>query len=222
MAEQKDNTVKDKMNLFVLKNQKLAQALYAVTSFCPESEPLKTKLRDQAINLTTILNRLKTDEVAVYQLSFLNQISTNIQLILDLCDLAQAGNVLSSMNVSIIKQEYELLLKEARERLVGSYLLDLPMTTAPTITSSIGQAFRPKEIKDNKTDSISPRQQQIIKILQGQGWLGIKDIADAVPDFSTKTVQRELAALVDFGVLKKQGDRRWSRYVLAKADTIAK
>ncbi len=219
MTEQKDNMIKDRINIFVLKNQKLAQALYAVTAFCPDNEPLKLKLRDQAITLTTTLNTLKTDESTAYNLSFLNQVIINIHLILNLCDLALAGNVLSVMNISIIKQEYESLLKDAKEQLATNNLLD---------TTSSLPAFRPidrpkelKDIKDNKTyrqgGIVSDRQQQIIKSLEGQGWLGIKDIADAVPECSTKTVQRELAALVDSGVLKKQGDRRWSRYILAKA-----
>ncbi|MBI2482456.1 MAG: DeoR family transcriptional regulator [Candidatus Vogelbacteria bacterium] len=218
MMEQKDNTIKDKINLFVLKNQKLAQALFAITVFCPDSEPLKAKLRDQAINLTTTINAIKTDESTVFHLSFLNQILGEIELVLELLDLAQAGNVLSKMNVSIIKQEYEMLLKDAKEQVLADNLFDSNTLILPTSS--------PKIIKDKKVVGMagpsSDRQKKIIEVLRGQDWLGIKDIAEAVPNYSTKTVQRELLALVEQGVLKKQGERRWSRYVLAKAEPIAK
>lgn len=40
----------------------------------------------------------------------------------------------------------------------------------------------------------------------------IKDILTKIKDISEKTLQRELSALVAKGVLKKIGDKRWSRY----------
>lgn len=42
----------------------------------------------------------------------------------------------------------------------------------------------------------------------------IKDILSKIKDISEKTLQRELSALVAKGVLKKIGDKRWSRYLL--------
>jgi hypothetical protein len=42
----------------------------------------------------------------------------------------------------------------------------------------------------------------------------VKDVSAVVKDCSEKTLQRELLALVAQGVLKKEGERRWSSYVL--------
>lgn len=42
----------------------------------------------------------------------------------------------------------------------------------------------------------------------------IKDILTKIKDISEKTLQRELSALVAKGVLKKIGDKRWSRYMI--------
>ncbi len=42
--------------------------------------------------------------------------------------------------------------------------------------------------------------------------LTVKDVAKAIAPVSEKTAQRELAALVDEGVLKRTGERRWSIY----------
>lgn len=44
----------------------------------------------------------------------------------------------------------------------------------------------------------------------------VKDILTKIKDVSEKTLQRELSVLVAKGVLRKIGDKRWSRYVLAK------
>lgn len=58
------------------------------------------------------------------------------------------------------------------------------------------------------------RTQLILGTLKKGQELTIKDIAVSVTGCSEKTIQRELLALVAKGVLKKKGERRWSRYSL--------
>ncbi|MFZ2949867.1 MAG: DeoR family transcriptional regulator, partial [Desulfuromonadaceae bacterium] len=61
--------------------------------------------------------------------------------------------------------------------------------------------------KNNRRDSI-------LKILTKKGDVTIKDISQSISDVSEKTIQRELLSLVQSGVLKKEGEKRWSRYSL--------
>jgi len=58
------------------------------------------------------------------------------------------------------------------------------------------------------------RQDMIINVLKGQSNLTIKDFSKVIKDCSEKTIQRELIELVKTGVIKKEGERRWSRYSL--------
>ncbi|MEN9614103.1 MAG: hypothetical protein RLZZ347_410 [Candidatus Parcubacteria bacterium] len=59
------------------------------------------------------------------------------------------------------------------------------------------------------------RKEAIVKILKEKNSpLMIKDFSYVIKDCSEKTIQRELADLIDSGVLKKEGERRWSRYSL--------
>ena len=58
------------------------------------------------------------------------------------------------------------------------------------------------------------RSETILKILKKKDNLTVKDIAQVISDCSEKTIQRELLALVEKSVLKKVGERRWSRYSL--------
>lgn len=58
------------------------------------------------------------------------------------------------------------------------------------------------------------RQSIIVNLLKKKKDLTIKDIAQVIRDCSEKTIQRELISLIDAGVLKKIGERRWSRYSL--------
>ncbi len=59
------------------------------------------------------------------------------------------------------------------------------------------------------------RKEAILDVLQGGRELGIKDVASYIVGCSEKTVQRELAALVTSGLVKRLGDKRWSRYALS-------
>ena len=65
----------------------------------------------------------------------------------------------------------------------------------------------------NRIDS-SDRAKSILTIIKEQKSVTIKDISSIVKDVSEKTIQRELLNLVSLGTLKKEGERRWSRYSL--------
>ncbi len=60
------------------------------------------------------------------------------------------------------------------------------------------------------------RQEIILSMLKSGVKLTIKDFAKNIKDCSEKTIQRELSSLVSKGVLKKEGERRWSKYFIVK------
>lgn len=59
------------------------------------------------------------------------------------------------------------------------------------------------------------RRNRIAKLVKDNREVSIKDIITHFPGVSEKTIQRELVSLTEGGVLKKSGERRWSRYSLA-------
>lgn len=70
--------------------------------------------------------------------------------------------------------------------------------------------YGPVAVKKNKRQSI------IINLLKRKKEIMVKDVSEIVHDCSEKTLQRELSDLVFQGVLKKEGERRWTRYSLAQ------
>ena len=62
---------------------------------------------------------------------------------------------------------------------------------------------------------IKDRREALLDILKNKQKASIKDISTLIRDVSEKTIQRELTALIDEGVVLKQGERRWSTYSLA-------
>jgi len=69
--------------------------------------------------------------------------------------------------------------------------------------------FSPVSVKKNQRKSV------IINLLKRKKEAMIKDIVGLIDNCSEKTIQRELLSLVEEGVLKKSGERRWTKYSLA-------
>ena len=61
----------------------------------------------------------------------------------------------------------------------------------------------------------SSRRNTILELLQDKDFVTVKDVTDTIQGCSSKTLQRELLSLVSEGILKKEGERRWSTYSLA-------
>ncbi len=279
MEKDRDNIVKDGssgvsltpdfLQFVSLKRKKLAKAIYLITSFVSDSEPIKWRLRTEALELLSdkfnlIFNgrrvatgrhlpaghdRRLSEDLSYYRYPLLSDLSSKLEQIISLLDLALAGGFVSEMNFGLLKQETEKILSQIRtregDRFLENYLL-LPEATSTHASQGhlshkiesgdkghYHTSFVPHQSATSKGLSevskghiarshiaVSPRQkdgrrESIVNFIKGKSWTPITDIAQAVPGCSVKTVQRELSDLVDRGVLKKKGDRRWARYILA-------
>ncbi|MEL6804850.1 MAG: hypothetical protein AAFO91_13830 [Bacteroidota bacterium] len=58
------------------------------------------------------------------------------------------------------------------------------------------------------------RRERIKTILEATGEATIKDISEVITDCSEKTIQRELNAMIEDNIVKRHGERRWSKYSL--------
>lgn len=84
--------------------------------------------------------------------------------------------------------------------------------------------FRSHELKGQKKEEKTgkssgnrgSRTDEILALIREKKEVSVKDIASFISGCSEKTIQRELLALVAQGVLKKSGEKRWSRYSLAQ------
>ncbi|MFA5933782.1 MAG: hypothetical protein WC795_00975 [Candidatus Paceibacterota bacterium] len=60
------------------------------------------------------------------------------------------------------------------------------------------------------------RRNAILRLVKDKKEVTIKEVSRIISECSEKTIQRELMFLVSEGVLKKEGDKRWSKYKLAQ------
>jgi hypothetical protein len=61
----------------------------------------------------------------------------------------------------------------------------------------------------------SERTERILELIRSKKSVSIKDISSTIKGCSEKTIQRELNALIQEGLVRRVGERRWSQYVPA-------
>jgi len=215
------------------KTEKITSALYLVSGLLKDEEPMKWELRDKGMDLLsssfTASSSVPGDKNSVIQSLFTAALET-----ISLLNVAHISNLVSEMNHRILVREIDNIVRLLKDRLTSNaenagYILSEQFFKTPDLFSSgfsdthnsinKGQAERPSSkgisnghIVTQQKKSI--RQEQITNILKGQSNLTIKDFSKVIKDCSEKTIQRELLELVDKGVIKKEGERRWSRYSL--------
>lgn len=151
--------------------------------------------------------------------------------LLDKRESSQISNKSISFDEAFFKVERP---QDDTDRATGQESAGIKMSTYPQAThSSYRPSFQGIEnkreeikntarttasfIKDNNIlkDIKDKRQNIIIALVKKHRTLTIKGFTSVITDCSEKTIQRELLALVAKGVLKKEGERRWSTYSLA-------
>jgi len=150
--------------------------------------------------------------------------------------IANAARVLNDDVLALLLSELDLVQRYLRNHfavaipisLRDSGLLEMstPRTARPREVRSEGAVTRERRVSIPKGDISSDahmvysqlvdRSTRIKTVLEAVPDATIKDIAEVITDVSEKTIQRELNSLIEKGQVIRQGERRWSKYSLAK------
>ena len=200
------------MNIEAKRTEKLASALYLLTSFFGDLEPMKWRLRELG-------GRLVHD----------GGNRSLVQEINSLLTVGRNAGLISDMNYDIIFHQFSLLLSQGQS--LGEIFNKLEekenfVSLAPPAPKNIEQpSIKDKisrEVKsrtENKSGLVAVkkngRQSTILNLLKRKKEIMVRDVSPLIEGVSEKTIQRELLSLVKAGILKKEGEKRWSRYSLA-------
>lgn len=243
------------MSVIVKKTEKIATAIYMVTDFVHESEPLRNKLRSLSLSLISDTRKVGRHSVEPLYM-VIEEVRGLSDEILVLIQLAGTVGLISEMNAKIIRTELEKVQKEF-ENLYGTPRTDVAthpgyanviltpeMFDVPSASESFltvpreNPVFSYKGQKDNsnvlyKNDFLNAkstvsvnkkldmgikiaRRNDVLNVVKANVTASIKDVKFVLKDLNEKTIQRELFALVQEGILIKEGEKRWSVYRVAK------
>ncbi len=96
-----------------------------------------------------------------------------------------------------------------QQRAVKRHPMSFNMKTSTPVLEKTADSSNVPEVRHSERKTV------ILDLIDKKQRVTIKDISDVVKDCSEKTIQRELASLVEGGVLKREGERRWSTYMRA-------
>lgn len=223
---------------FVLKKvEKLVGALYIIAGFMPASEPLSEKLKGHCLELMSYTAR---SVVSGGRWSFEvgQKLKEIIVEIMSIIEIAFMAGFVSAMNKDVVLDEFNKLIliidREGNKAgiTVSKDAFDVGLQNPISITNNLirrndmPQSVKGQYKKDTAkighklgavtADKRHSRRDEIVEVFRKEKkFLSVKDVNIYFKDYSDKTIQRELLALVADGILKKEGERRWSKYILA-------
>lgn len=231
------------------KTEKLVTAVYMITNFIKDNEPLKWRIREKCLELLSLNVSLNTVSLSDRK-DLLKKYQAGSVEIVSLSSIGHLAGLISEMNFEVLRREFNNLAvtiekdenKKASEETVSlnPSFFDTPIapvapaaaitsvpsyapapvrehasvTTAPGASRPVANPvlYKKPEPSVKKTESKNERQEAILKLLSQRDRLSVKDFTDTIKGVSDKTIQRELLLMVSMGVLKKEGERRWSTY----------
>jgi hypothetical protein len=209
--------------------ERIAAALYLLTRHIPDTEPLRMEVRSVAISLLEKVLDLK-DEMRASESEAISAFESSVRRLISLVRILTAAGRISFQNADTAIGALDELVGFVLTSQRSGFSESVSLTKEGIVgdTSPLQERRVIKDIKDSRrivkdntdTDNagtalVNSRAQGIVSVLQIGGALGIKDISARLPDYSEKMIQRELAALIKSGKVKKEGFKRWSKYSLA-------
>jgi len=210
------------------KSEKLTAAVHIVTGSINVQEPICRLLRDKALSAFSKIIALGT--VGKKGTIDVDKTRSSIVEVVSILGVAHRSGYISETNYSLLEGEYldlGVFIEKNAERLtqektLSHESLSVPYTeTITKIPSAIykGQLKTEKRQEEGHISKINEvkheeRRETIMALLRENGKITVKDISHIVTNCSEKTLQRELSSMVKNGILKKEGERRWSQYSL--------
>src|SRR3989344_5224357 len=205
---------------------KITEALYRTTDVMFDGEPLKWSLRETGVDILNIVSNLNSGS-QLRDIEKLNGLIKNLFLKLE---LASSGTFISKVNFEVLQREYSMLgdyamkqeqpiLLEYRTKEITDTVSDKDILDKAEMSEKVEEVEpkteEPSVPEEKKIEPDPNRKAVIISVLESNGHSSISDIARLFNGtIGEKTVQRELNALVEVGVIKKEGEKRWRRYFL--------
>lgn len=234
----------DPYGLFVFKKtERLVSGIYLLTSYLSDKEPLKWSLRELSNNLVlgvlSLSDRVWGEDKIIKDIIFyvgeikmIFNVAKNTNLVslvnyeIMQRELDKLGGFLesSSKNLTSAKIAFGKDLFGGDYNFVpnqGNFNSDNSIYKGQSaVKDTVGNqdssamSLTKNVLKEKNVKDKGNRQGVILSMLKDGVKLTIKDFSKVIKDCSEKTIQRELLVLVSKGVLKKEGERRWSKYSL--------
>ncbi len=208
---------------------KLANTVYKVLEYFPESDPLKNRTKDKALAIMEHLVLVEeTSGWASFQKEKIKvQLLEDIDMILGYFWIAKSQGWLNSVNFLIIANEYEKIKSKIgpiMEPISKVTVLEKNEQKAPAeqsasvlnkstgveegapVLSVIPVISELPNIQNKKEKNLSDRQKKIVEFLSKNGKGQVMNFRTILPDITKRTIRRDLDELLESGKIVRVGE----------------
>jgi hypothetical protein len=215
----------DYYSIVFKKTERIASAVFYILAHLELNERTRVhyqNLSDKAMKLhEEVIASLNLFEYEVKEK--IHPVQQSLVVLESALHLATSAKLITADMEAVVGEEIEIVLRYIRNH----YVLG-EVSAKPTLRQSTKPLSKPRRIRPNipandfSSDAVlvysdlSDRTARIKTVLDAKPEATIKDLAEIITDVSTKTIQRDLNSLIENGEVTRQGERRWSRYSMAK------
>ncbi len=186
--------------------QKLTLAVYRVTEFFPEKEPLRFQIRELA---GRILANLVLANPHPENIANKGDLIKDIDVLCNYFDLADVQNWVDPRNFVVLKDEYGKVQRLAEEiSILDGFNQQVP--SAELASCDPNQLSLP-EIPDSNHNA--SRQDKILEEINRSGMVKIGDLIKLFPGVNRRTVLRDIDKICQTGAAVRNGNGRGAHYI---------
>ncbi len=207
-----------------LKTERIAHVLAVLERRAELSEGHVQEIATRAAGLPGDIAHLAAGEIDA------PVVLADIFALLSAVRLAASEELIHRETASILEAEYEAVAERLMAgshpspfvRVEDFHIPQLSLDAGPNGVSDSRVShtvFERPLIKDSQKGQFnrsskgqSERTERILEYIRRQGSVSIKEIATTIKGCSEKTIQRELISLIQAGLVRRVGERRWSHY----------
>ncbi len=215
------------------KTEHVTSAIFLICGLIENQLVLKQTIQEHSLKcLSYVTSLIGKAGVGV---SDIQRISAQILHINSLLDIGFWSGAVSQMNLAILQQEISVIHKTLNDIsanyknsffISGSFFKTDQEMLSDFNKKDINKQpaakdfYKGQERQDKRQSDMShttdsdkgQRKEAILSLLKQKSNLTVKDFLTVVPNCSEKTIQRDLISLVGQGLVRKEGERRWSTY----------
>lgn len=216
----RERTIAQEISMRVLD---LSHALYRVTDLLARDEPLRRDIRARA---DEVFSQVVAYAYGRFTDEEIDRLRIAIEILLGYLAMARSLGRMNPMNFFVLEREY----RELARTLVASapaIIIESEKTVEKIERSDEKKVDRKMRIKQTTGAPLPPtigwqqrdgdvngRQKVILEYLTQSGQAKVSDFYKTFDGISSKTIQRDLQDLVTRNLIKKEGDKRWTVYML--------
>lgn len=203
------------------KTERIVSVVFYILNSVPENAHTKLHIEDiqHAARAThdAVLQSLETRVFAAEDI--VRGVAHALITLQSKLSVAQVAGVMSPEVYGVFANEIDSVLR-GMSKYTGDDSEIFTFSTQPEVSTPAPQKHNPMRVAHtpaaaSSVASAQPgRRERIKTILEAKREASIKDISGIITDVSEKTIQRELQSMIEDNIVKRQGERRWSKYSL--------